>query len=470
MASIEYRVRTTRVVAYVNKEKQTFPLGPVTKKTAERFANNIDTLLHERRCNLPVSREVSNWLSDLDDTLYKLLSDLGLVEPRQIVGTLSSFIDGYISSRTDVTERRLGKLWNAKARLVEFFGDVKLDSIRSGRADDYARWLLTQLAPATAHKECQIATQFFRHAYRSGLIERNPFDGVTVGKATNEERRVFVSRDLINRVLDKCPNWQWRVVVTLARYGGLRCSSEVALLKWSDIHWDSERFTISSPKTKRYGKATRVVPIFPELRPYLDEAFSMSEEGETWVVPMLGGDGSKNLGTTFRKIIRRAGVDPWPKPFQNCRSSRQTELEQQYPTYVVCAWLGNTPTIAHKHYLTVTDDHFASAVKTGDQLGTQKPVLTRTDSQKKTSRRSDSAGKRVFFGSCGQSRKCPSSGGGTRTPDTRIMIQRVSAENAGKTHILKTALQLAQQLIPKTPQSTPIYRRSSSDGRNCPMR
>ena len=99
---------------------------------------------------------------------------------------------------------------------------------------------------------------------------------------------------------------------------------------------------------------------------------------------MLAGNAEKNLGTRLRKIIRRAGVDVWPKPFQNCRSSRQTELEQQFPTYVVCAWLGNTPTVAYKHYLTVTDDHFAAAAETGDQLGTQKPVVTRGDSQKKT--------------------------------------------------------------------------------------
>ena len=173
-------------------------------------------------------------------------------------------------------------------------------------------------------------------------------------------------------------------VVALTRFGGLRCSSEVALLKWSDIHWDKERFTVTSPKTKRYGKGSRVVPLFLELRPFLDEAFSMASEGETWVIPMLDGKPTKNLGTTFKKIVRRAGVNVWPKPFQNLRSSRQTELEQQFPTYVVCAWLGNTPSIAHKHYLTVTDEHFDTAAKTGDSLGMQPPVSRRTDSQKKT--------------------------------------------------------------------------------------
>ncbi len=384
MASIEYRARSTRVIAYVNNEKQSFVLGRVAKKTAERFANNIDMLLHEHRCNLPFSREVSNWLADLDDTLYGLLAERGLIEPRVKAGTLAAFIDTYIAGRSDVTERRLGKLRNAKGRVLEFFGDVRLDTVTPGAADEYSRWLLSRLAPATAHKECQIAAQFFRHAYRKGFIERNPFDGVAVGKATNDDRRLFVSREVIQRVLDGCPNWQWRTVVGLARYGGLRCPSEIALLKWSDIHWDTERFTVTSPKTKRYGKATRDVPIFPALRPFLDEAFSMAAERENWVVPMLAGDADKNLGTTFRKIIRRAGVEVWPKPFQNCRSSRQTELEQQYPTYKVCAWLGNTPTVAHKHYLTVTDEDFAMAAKTGDKLGTQTPALSRDDSQQKT--------------------------------------------------------------------------------------
>ena len=384
MASIECRARSTRVIAYVNKDKVIFSLGPVTKKTAERFSNNIDTLIHERRCNLPISRDVSNWLADLDDSLYGLLSDRDLVEPRVKAGTLGTFIDAYIAGRSDVTERRLGKLRNAKNRMIEFFGDVKLDGVTPGSADEFGRWLLEQLAPATAQKECQIAAQFFRHAYRKGLIERNPFEGVAVGKATNDDRRVFVSRDVTQRVLDKCPDWQWRLVVALARFGGLRCPSEIALLRWSDIHWDSERLTVTSPKTKRYGKASRIVPLFPELRPYLDEAYFRDDGDEKWVVPMLAGNADKNLGTRFRKIIGRAGVEVWPKPFQNCRSSRQTELEQKFPTYVVCAWLGNTPTVAHKHYLTVTDDHYAAAAKTGDQLGTQTLVGTRRDSQKIT--------------------------------------------------------------------------------------
>ena len=100
----------------------------------------------------------------------------------------------------------------------------------------------------------------------------------------------------------------------------------------------------------------------------------IQEEGATWVIPMLAGQPSKNLGTTFKKIIRHAGVEVWPKPFQNLRSSRRTELEQDYPTYVVCRWLDNTPSVALKHYLTVTDDHHQKAVQNGGLTGDSRGI------------------------------------------------------------------------------------------------
>jgi hypothetical protein len=59
------------------------------------------------------------------------------------------------------------------------------------------------------------------------------------------------------------------------------------------------------PPTRK-GRSKRGVPLFPELRPFLDEAYQMASEGSSWVVPILEGKGTKNLGTTFRKIIRRA--------------------------------------------------------------------------------------------------------------------------------------------------------------------
>jgi len=64
------------------------------------------------------------------------------------------------------------------------------------------------------------------------------------------------------------------------------------------------------------------------------------------------------FGTTFGKIIDRAGLSRWPKLFQNLRASRQTELAESFPIHVVCSWMGNSPKGAREHYLQTTEDHF----------------------------------------------------------------------------------------------------------------
>ena len=78
-----------------------------------------------------------------------------------------------------------------------------------------------------------------------------------------------------------------------------------------------------------------------------------------------------NLRTVFMKILKRAGIKPWPKLFQNLRSSRSTELiTQGFPAYVVAAWLGHSVKVANTHYNQVTDDHFRQAV---DRDGKKEP-------------------------------------------------------------------------------------------------
>ena len=47
--------------------------------------------------------------------------------------------------------------------------------------------------------------------------------------------------------------------------------------------------------------------------------------------------------------------------FQNLRSTRETELAEQYPMHVICSWIGNTQAVAIEHYLQVTDEHFEQA-------------------------------------------------------------------------------------------------------------
>ena len=84
-----------------------------------------------------------------------------------------------------------------------------------------------------------------------------------------------------------------------------------------------------------------------------------NNESAAWPAGWLNA----NLRTTFEKLVRRAGLQTWPRLFQNLRASRETELVESYPIQVVASWLGNTPSVAMRHYLMTTDEHFETAIK-----------------------------------------------------------------------------------------------------------
>ena len=85
-----------------------------------------------------------------------------------------------------------------------------------------------------------------------------------------------------------------------------------------------------------------------QRRGHLRDAFEEAEPGAVLCCPRYA-----NAGPMYRKtlasIIKQAGLTPWPKLFQNCRSARETELPEQYPMHVVCAWIGNSPKAAERH-------------------------------------------------------------------------------------------------------------------------
>ncbi len=91
---------------------------------------------------------------------------------------------------------------------------------------------------------------------------------------------------------------------------------------------------------------------------------------------------SSNLRAQAHRIIKRAGLKPWEKTFQNLRASRETELVEDFPIHVVTGWLGNCPDIARKHYLQTHEEHFQRAVEKGGlKGGLNASVSPRTEPQ-----------------------------------------------------------------------------------------
>lgn len=367
MASISSASNGTRMLQFTGPDggRRTIRLGKVSKRDAETIKSFIERIIQQRIAGVPLDAPTADWIRRIEDQLHDRIARSGLIDPRDR-STLGTFIDRLIEEAAIKSKpSTLAVYGRARRLLVAFFGeDRRIDSITEKCASEYRAFLAGEagLSENTVRRMSGMARQFFGAAVEAGMISRDPFRNLTskVG-SSDESRKVFVTTETIQRVIDACPDAEWRLLVGLARYGGLRVPSEPLALKWKHVNWSAGRITVPSPKTEHHrGMDRRIIPIFPELEPLLREAFDAAPEGAENVIHqhrLCGG----NYATRLRKIIDKAGVDRWPKLWHNLRASRETELLAAFPAHVACRWIGNSPAVALEHYALVQDEDFDRA-------------------------------------------------------------------------------------------------------------
>ena len=362
-------------------------LGKASVKQAETVRTRVEHLLNAQ-AGLAVDPETARWVASVSDKLAARLAKQGLIAPRipaapvepEPVLTLGAHLDQFMVRATAAKERTQANYEKGKRSLLAFFGpDRPLDSITVGDGKDFDKWLRTPaarlmryagvktktgLAENTARRRVGLAQQFFNDAVDRGLIARNPFNGLSSNVTGNKEREYFITRDQASKVLAACgENLEWRLLFALSRFGGLRCPSEHLALTWADVDWERGRLFVRSPKTAHHaGRESRLVPIFPELRPHLEAAYDAAAEGTVHVITRYRDSGA-NLRTQFQRIVKAAGLVPWPKLFQNLRATRETELLKSFPAHVVASWIGHSVKVQNEHYAQVTDEDFERASK-----------------------------------------------------------------------------------------------------------
>ena len=325
---------------------------------------------------LEESESIVKWVSTIMGTkLHGKLVNVGLLES---VGNtkLEAFVDAYIAMRTDLKGSSVQTMKSAKNRIVGVWGANKeVRSITKANVVELRASLFSKLSSATVARTMKHGRQFLEHAVDSNLITKNPFSKMKMGGQKNPSRLFFLDRETSQKVLDACPNLQWRLIFSLARFGGLRIPSELIGLQWSDVLWAEKKIRVPSPKTEHIeGKDHRWVPLFPEIMEPLRQAFDIAKEGDKFIFPRTI-TGAVNLRKGLNSIIKKAGLSPWPKLFQNLRASRETELCQNHPLHVVAAWIGNSPTVAIGHYLQTIAPDWEKATSTTEKSDTKSDTL-----------------------------------------------------------------------------------------------
>ena len=378
MASISTDKSGNRRILYFdeNRKRRVLYIGKVSERDAEGVQRRVESMLAARILGNAIDRDDARWLSE-SPTIREKLERLDLIPSGKLqidrrCMSMEEFLDDYIERHGASRKPATVAVWKqVVANLKEFMPEgIRINQITAGHAKEFHEKLKARgMATTTIHKRIQFARQFMHDAVDWKIIDENPFCKVKTQKSSVKVNE-FVPKEVVDKLMKKA-NPVWQVILGLSRYGGLRTPSETLSLRWDDIDWELNRMSIPEPKVEHHeGRGIRSCPIFPELRPILDEAFEIFGDKSDYVVAApqyraaantAMGWKNANLRSEMTRLLRRAGVSGWTRLFHSMRASRQTELQREFPLHVVCSWLGNSPRIAQQSYLLVTEDDFSRA-------------------------------------------------------------------------------------------------------------
>lgn len=273
----------------LDKKQRVLCLGDTSEHVLQEAKAHLEHLLSAQKANTPPEPVTTQWLSKIDDDLHQKLAKLGLAESRRRKAEqtmrLVDWIDTYIAERRDVKGATIETYQKAKDSLLAYFDTkTQLKQITPADAKRWRIWMLTEgnrrnkkdksMSEETVRRRTGKVKQFFREAIERGYCESNPFEKLPSTSRGNEAKQFFVDQHVIDACIEHSPCGDWRAILALCRYGGLRCPSELLELRWQDVNLPEGRMIIHAAKTEHHTSGgVRVCPKFVELRPHLESAW-----------------------------------------------------------------------------------------------------------------------------------------------------------------------------------------------------
>lgn len=363
MASLTIRPNGSKFITFIDgtRKPRHITLGQVAKRYAEGVKVRVEDLVSASIHGHPPTDDTARWLASLEPRMYDKLVTVGLA-PERGRATIGAVVEGYIAEReSELKPASIRKLRQTQAKLKESFDDdTPVTKITAADAAAWRRSLKDQgLSEAAIRTHSGNAKTMIAAAVRRKTIPENPFEDLKSGPTPSKYSR-YITPEEIDKVIDACPDSEWRLLFGLARYAGLRIPSESQALTWADVDFAKGRLTVRSPKTERWeGHEQRIVPITPKLMTLLQERFEDMPEGDTPLVS-IGGKGA--VIRPVRRIWTRAGVEPWERLWQTLRSSCEKQWAMTYPQFAVSKWIGHSITVSGKHYANAVPDELFDRV------------------------------------------------------------------------------------------------------------
>lgn len=357
-------------IQFTGQDKKTRTISLSAKKYSWDMARElfriVEKLIYNRENGIDIlDKKTRVWIGSASPALQEKLEKVDLIQvakPPEI-HTAVELWEKVFYIKEEVEKFAESTVNNYRVASMRFFSyfDEKTDltEFTKEKMELWRLALLEHYAVPTVTCTIKRAKTAFNWAVKLDWLPVSPLAGVKAGTFINRDKDYRVTVEAYRKLLAACPNTEWQAIIALARIGGLRAPSEVVRLRWADIKWGEDKFLVTSQKTARYGKGNREVPLFAELRRVL-EAWHAESEGEEFVIPTYR-DLKTNLGTMFARIAQKAGLGKIPRPFDNMRATRCSEISRKYGPACESRWMGHTIETCVKHYDQAFDEDFSEA-------------------------------------------------------------------------------------------------------------
>lgn len=276
--------------------------------------------------------------------------------------TVADWCEAFIE-RLDMATATVLQYERAREAMIGAWGETK--ELRAVTVSDVAALIAhirkRKVSDYTIRNLCVSAKAMFEQATREPTREEphirfNPFDDAKVPNPKQASTFVYVSAEQTARVLDACPDANWKALVALTRLCALRLE-EALSVEVSHIHWNLHAVAVQT-RDDREGKGEgtkqryRMVPLSPVAYRLVLARFEQLDTDETLLIdrtPLTKGTRQKPQDH-MRRILEAAGVVGVNKPFHDLRKSQAQDWSVLYGCEHSAKWCGHSIDVALRHY------------------------------------------------------------------------------------------------------------------------
>ncbi|MHB8519208.1 MAG: tyrosine-type recombinase/integrase [Limisphaerales bacterium] len=281
------------------------------RKKALQIAVELERVESEARKGMLTTTQLRKILSDVSE---KVAGD-SLATP-SVEDYLNGWLEGVALRNSPAT---LERYENTVKHLLQSLGPVAKRPVSSVTPQHVEEFLNSRLnegvAPKTAIVDLKTLNTAFRRAEAYGTILKNPVAAVRPPKMESSEREVFTHEE-VQKILNAAPSLDWQTLILLGYFVGARLSDCVQM-KWDNVRPEDGVIVYHQKKT---GKKV-IVPMHYHVIEHVDYLCTFGIEG--YLCPSLaqkGPGGKHGLSESFKRIVRKAGIDPMVVPGKGVRN------------------------------------------------------------------------------------------------------------------------------------------------------